>query len=122
MNTDKLIKTIQKCLTPDLLKREFRKQWGPDNPMYGHCYVATETLYHLLGGEDSGYKPCRAKDDGGIIHWWLEHKETGERLDVTAEQYTTTGRRPPYAQGRGCGFLTKEPSGRAAIVIKRVTT
>jgi len=41
------IKKIQAALTPDLLKAQYR---GSDIPYYGHCYVAAEALYHLLGG------------------------------------------------------------------------
>jgi hypothetical protein len=118
MNTDFLIQVIRQNLSPDLLKPAFRKNWTAENPTYGHCYVATETLYHLLGGKKSGWKPCVGKDEAGNCHWWLQN-EAGERLDVTDEQYLYKAQKPPYEKGRGCGFLTKQPSKRAQILIQR---
>ena len=77
---DQLISSIQKHLTPDLMKSEYR-ELNKSNPMFGHCYVATETLYHLLKqdhikGNNSPIKqtdkyfPYHAKDEMGITHWW----------------------------------------------------
>ena len=49
-----LIKKIQSVLTPDLLKGMWNKKF--DNPLAGHCYVAAETLYWMLGGPESDWK------------------------------------------------------------------
>lgn len=38
-----LIKKIQKALTADLLKKEWRNK---NHPLAGHCYVASEAYYH----------------------------------------------------------------------------
>ena len=41
--------------------------------MFGHCYVATEALYHLLQNQD--FKPHRAKDKNNTIRYkkdWLD--------------------------------------------------
>lgn len=111
----RLVKKIQGVLTPELLKPQFRACWNPSNPMAGHCYAATEALYHLLGGPQSGWKPVRGKDPQGVTHWWLQRGE--ERLDPTGEQYEE----PPYAAGHPGGFLTREPSKRARIIMQRVT-
>ncbi|MGD9638658.1 MAG: hypothetical protein AB7U85_06325 [Alphaproteobacteria bacterium] len=116
-----LISQIKKVLTPDLLKPEFRASYIETNPMAGHCYAASEALYHLLGGSNSGYTPCRGKDDLGVTHWWLQNKG-GEILDPTAEQYLSVGRTPPYKNGKGGGFLTKLPSKRAREIIRRVSS
>ncbi|AXQ68317.1 hypothetical protein HOT99_gp300 [Caulobacter phage CcrBL10] len=59
-----------------------------------------------------------APDPDGGTHWWLANA-AGQRLDPTAEQYLIEGCEPPYAAGRPCGFLTKQPSKRAAVVIDR---
>lgn len=110
--SEQLIIKIQKVLTPDLLKKEYLAR-NKSNPLFGHCYVATEALYHLLKEFDK-FKPCRAEK-----HWWLQDSQ-GNILDPTAEQYTRVGLKPPYEKGIRGGFLTKTPSKRASIVIKRV--
>ena len=112
------IKKLQKpgILTPDLLKKEYRNK---GNRFYGHCYVATEALWHLMGGKDSGLHPTHGKDDAGVTHWWLEdaHKNI---YDVTGRQYTDEGLEPPYDKRVRSGFLTREPSKRAQTVINKV--
>lgn len=110
---------VQAVLTPDLLREPYRSEYTPTNPTAGHCYIAAEALWHLLGGPASGYKPMTARDPDGGTHWWLQDAQ-GEPLDPTAAQYLTDGLQPPYHLGRGCGFLTRQPSKRAAIVIARV--
>ena len=74
--------------------------------MFGHCYVATEGLYHLL--QSSEYFPHCARDEDGIVHWWLEDG-TGIRIDATREQYDLEKKLPPYAKGKKKWFLTKNP-------------
>jgi hypothetical protein len=111
-----LIEAVQKALTPELLKKTY-VEGNKNNPTFGHCYVATEALYYLLG--DESFKPCRARDVEGIVHWWLQN-DKGTILDPTAEQYTIRGLKPPYEKGRRGGFLTKRISKRAKIVIDRI--
>ena len=113
----KWIEKIQESLTPDLLKKEYKNQ-NKDNPLFGHCYVATEVLFHLMGSNE--VKPCCGKDKKGIVHWWLQYRKSGKKIDVTSNQYFSQGITPPYEVGKGCGFLTKQPSKRASIVIKRI--
>lgn len=112
-----LVRKIRSVLTPDLLKPQYRKHWSPGNPTFGHCYVASEALYHLLGGDRSEWMPARGRDKNGV-HWWLEHRETGKILDPTADQYQKA--KPPYQNGRRAGFLTKQPSKRAQEVMRRI--
>ena len=109
-----LLVSIRSNLTADLLKGE-HKASADVNPVAGHCYVASETLYHLLEGKESGLKPCSGKVSGKT-HWWLED-ETGEVLDPTADQFPDGF---PYQTGRGRGFLTSAPSKRAQTLIDRV--
>jgi hypothetical protein len=113
----KWIEKIQDSLTPDLLKKKYKNQ-NKDNPLFGHCYVATEVLFHLMGSKE--VKPCCGKDEKGIVHWWLQYKKSGKKIDVTSQQYFSQGTNPPYEVGKGCGFLTKQPSKRASIVINRI--
>ena len=84
--------------------------------MRGNCYVASEALFHLLGGKAAGWKPMRLRHGGGT-HWFLLNTRTGQRLDATAAQF---GSEPPYDKARGAGFLTKGPSGRARELMGRL--
>ncbi len=113
-----LADAIRAALTPDLVRPKYRGH--PENPMFGHCYVASEALFHLLGGRATNYRPYHGKDDTGDTHWWLEDTLTGFRYDVTADQYLSVGKKPPYDAGRMGTFLTKEPSKRARVVMSRV--
>ena len=108
----KIVKAIQQCLHPGLLKPQFR---GNPNKFYGHCYVASEALWHLTGKTLHVY---RAKDEHGVTHWWLE--DADNVYDPTSRQYTDCGSEPPYTQGRRSGFLTTKPSKRAAKLIAAV--
>jgi len=109
---------IRKNLTPDLLKGPYKKQWDEQKPQsWGHCYVASEAYYHLMGGKASGLEPCWVKHEG-TTHHFLRDKKTGEIVDITCDQFKTP---PDYAAGRRFGWLTGEiPSHRAAELIKRV--
>lgn len=107
MTTD-LVARIRAALTPDLLAPAYR-----DNPR-AHCYVASEALYHLLGGKAAGITPMRIRHEGSS-HWYLRTPEG--YVDPTADQFETP---VPYDQGVGCGFLTRAPSLRARIVLERV--
>ena len=118
MHTMELILNIQKCLSPDLLKKEYRAE-NATNPMFGHCYVASEVLYHMLGPDK--YSAACGRDERGIVHWWIVDKVTGEVHDATADQYLSKSLIPPYAKGRRTGFLTKGPSKRAQIVLARMS-
>lgn len=110
---DHLTKLVQGSLTDDLRKPQYR---GKENCLAGHCYVASEALYHLLGGQKSGWVPHSIQHEGGP-HWYLKHKHSGAILDPTASQFESP---VPYDQGRGRGFLTKIPSKRTQTVLDRV--
>ncbi len=97
------------CLTDDLRRPPWR---GNPNPLAGHCYVASEALYHILGQVD--LKPMFLRHLG-CPHWFLLRKD-GVVIDVTAKQFKTV---PDYSKAVGKGFLTKQPSRRARFVIKR---
>jgi len=102
-----LVAAVRDCLTDGLLLPGFN----------GHCYVASEALYHMLGGKDAGFKPMNLKHEGAQ-HWWLVGPD-GEVIDATADQFKTP---VPYDQGRGRGFLTKQPSKRAQKLIDATMT
>lgn len=122
----RLIDLIHDSLTPDLLKKEFLKAWTPANPLAGHCYVASEALWWLLRYyyPDAPTKARHGRDSHGVSHWWLVTAD-GEVIDPTAEQYTSIGEVPPYANvAAGGGFFSNttyvKPSRDGRTVIDRV--
>ena len=89
---------VRKNLTPDLLGR--KKLMYPEdlktNPCYGHCYHSSQALFYLMNTDQ--LVPMSGEDYRGEKHWWLQN---GEKIyDVTAEQYYTVGKLPPYASGK----------------------
>ena len=106
---------IRENLTDDLRKPEYQ---GHSNKYRGHCYVASEALYHLAA-KKMGYKPAIVKVEGET-HWFLRKKEDYEYLviDLTKRQYPMLF--IDYSKARGCGFLTKGPSKRAQKLMERV--
>ena len=117
-----LRQAIHSSLSTELLSPSQRAMIRPgDHPTKGHCAVATEAAYHLLGGKESGWIPTvlPRKVLGYTTHWWLRNPATGECFDPTSEQFPDG---VPYHLGKGCGFQGRPgvPSKRAKIVIGRV--
>lgn len=106
---------IRAVLSDDLLKPEYRDRTGR-KPTSGHCYAASEALYHRLGGKSAGLTPVQLHHEGDS-HWYLRTAD-GSYLDVTADQFTTT---PVHASGTGRGFQTRQPSWRAQEILRRLT-
>ena len=106
-----LLRRLRGALTDDLRRPRWR---GHAHPMAGHCYVASEALYHMLGGKASGWKPASVRHEDSV-HWFL--RRDGHVLDLTGDQFEAP---PPYAAARGRGFLTRSPSKRAAELIRRM--
>jgi len=100
------------ALSDDLRRPPWR---GSPHPMAGHCYVASEAFWHLMGGPSSGFTPQVIRHEGAT-HWFLKDTRGGI-VDLTASQFETP---VPYDQARGCGFLTRQASQRARTLILRV--
>jgi hypothetical protein len=83
--------------------------------MRGNCYVTSEALYHLLDGKDGGWTPMQMYHEGDS-HWFLRH-ESGFILDATQLQFN---RVPDYSKAVGKGFLTKHPSKRATLLMRKI--
>jgi hypothetical protein len=90
---------VRRNLTPDLLKGRKKLMYPDDvktNPCYGHCYHSSQALFYLMNTDQ--LVPMSAEDYRGEKHWWLQN---GEKIyDVTAEQYYTVGKLPPYVSGK----------------------
>jgi hypothetical protein len=108
-----LIEAIQQNLSADLLLPQYR---NGTNPLAGHCYVASETFYHLAGGKEASLKPMQIKHEG-TSHWFIRDEENSQIIDITASQFQQS---VPYDKAVGRGFLTKNPSKRAQKLIDSV--
>lgn len=119
-----LVAAIIRSLTPDLLKERYRKA-NPNtkffranfrkNRVFGHCYIASEALFHMSDKKRSGFVPQVLRYKRGT-HWFLRHKLTGRVVDITKSQFLQP---VPYELGKGKGFLTVKPSKNARIIIAR---
>ena len=89
------------------------------NPTFGHCHNAAGCLYKIFGVKN--LKMYRGLDDEGIYHWWAQDKE-GNIIDLTSEQYTTTGRTPPYDVGEKAGMLGFDYRKRVETLFERVNS
>ncbi len=108
-----LVELVRDALTPDLLKPIYRSTGRPNSS--GHCYAASEALFHLLGGKAAGWVPQSIRHEG-VSHWFLKHR-LGEIIDATEDQFETP---VPHERAVGRGFLTWEPSKRASEIMRRV--
>ena len=116
MTTPQKVNAVRAVLSEDLRRKPYKDH---PNLMVGHCYHASEALYHLLGGAEAGWAAVRGAHSG-IVHWWIQNTKTAERLDPTADQFDFTW---PYECGQlRRGFLTQRPSQRAREVLQRLVT
>jgi hypothetical protein len=114
LSPETLTPQIVSNLTDDLRRAPYK---GNQNPLTGHCYVASEAMYHMMGGKASGWVPMSIRHEGEP-HWYLKHVPTGTYVDPTEGQFSTP---VPHDKGTPKGFLTKVPSKRAQELIRRVT-
>lgn len=126
-NLNKIIKQVQNILiskTNILLIKKYKKNENNKSKLQGHCYVATEVLYHIYG-KNNGYKPkvfsnklLEKNEEKQFTHWFLENKENGHIIDPTAEQFETEIINFCYKNAKFKGFLTGDnPSNRSKIVL-----
>lgn len=114
-----LLRRLHGSLSLDLRHRDYPVE---DDEMYGatlgHCYIATEALYHLWA-KDAGYVPHVLRHDNGT-HWWLVHSDTGEVIDPTEPQLD--GDPFPYELGHKQQLLTTTPSRRSRELMRRMAS
>ena len=118
-NTDNLnlaCKLIVENLTPDLLPKKWVER-NKTNPMFGHCHTASACLQRLFGTKN--IKLYRGLDEEGIWHWWVITKE-GKKIDLTADQYYSQGRVPPYVSGTRASMLGFDYRKRAYKLMELV--
>jgi len=106
-----LRKKIVRNLSDDLLKKEYLSVENK-NKYTGHCYVASETYYHLSNEKLMIYQ---IKHEGSS-HWFLKD-EKNNIIDLTSKQFKT---KVPYEEATRRSFLTNFPSKRCKTLMKRV--
>lgn len=126
MNTSNLNKSIialRKTFRLNSAKKLLTPYWHEKNKKgkihsIGFCYIATEALFHLIGGEKTNYRPAFYKK-GKESHWWLVDNQ-GKILDPTKDQFKPN--KPQYHLGKRIGFQNgyKKPSKKAAILIELI--
>ncbi len=110
-------KTILKHLTPDLLPKKWIER-NSTNPMFGHCHNSSACLQKIFGSKN--IKLWRGLDDEDIWHWWAVDLND-KLIDITADQYTSQDRTPPYDKGAKSSMLGFEYRIRVLTLLGRVT-
>lgn len=106
-----LINKIVDNLSDDLLKKEYRLM-SDKNKFTGHCYVASETYYHLSKDD---LKVYHIKHENST-HWFLKDN-SDNIIDITKDQFKTP---VPYEKAKRGFFLTKTPSKRSLKLINKI--
>ena len=109
--------TIIRNLTPDLLPKKWVER-NASNPMFGHCHTASGCLQKVFGSKT--IKLYRALDDEGIWHWWVVDVN-GQLIDLTADQYYSQGRNPPYNDGQKASILGFDYRKRVLRLLDKVS-
>ncbi len=104
-------RAVRDSLSPDLRRAPYTGD--EDDECRGYCYVASEAIWHLLGGKSSRYQPHRIVHEGRP-HWYL--MSDTDVIDVTACQFRS---RVPYRDGKRRAFITRRPSRRARLLMTR---
>ncbi len=141
LSVNDIIAAIHASLSDDLLSAKWRRIVAGEQArtsLSGHCAIAAEALYDLLGGAAAGYTPyvCSYHEKDGrdvyirapqghepLTHWWVRapkgaQRGAGDVIDPTAGQYPYPF---PYQHGQPAGFMSPfPPSQRARTIIARV--
>ena len=115
---ESLMRIIRNHLTPDLLTKKYREE-NLTNPMYGHCYHSTQTLFYLMEPHD--LITMSGTDYRGDTHWWL-YDDRDVIYDTTADQYYSVGKVPPYDVGKKTSWYgwKQRPHQRSLKLIMKV--
>jgi hypothetical protein len=114
-----ILQHIRRGYGPELVPPRYRKLRPSNAPAFwGNCYPAAEALFHLWG-KKRGWIPAYIRYTvGGIpaTHWVLV--KDGVTIDPTADQFEIN-KFPNYRAAIGCGFLTKRPSRRTRLLMRK---
>lgn len=92
---EKVSKLILDNLELKYCPKKYREK-NKTNPLFGYCYLTTQCLYYFF--LDADLKIMSSKCNIAGAHWWLEDDE--KIIDLTADQYYSIGKEPPYKTGK----------------------
>ena len=117
-NKNKVILSIIKNLSPDLLPKKFRQK-NETNPMFGHCHTTSGCFYKIF----SSYHVhlYRTLDNNQIYHWWVQDNN-GNIIDITESQYSKSEVVRYHQRGEKSNLLGFEYKKRVEILFNRVIT
>ena len=115
-NLEMVSKVIIDNLTLDLIPRRWIKQ-NEKNPLFGHCHHATGCLQRIFTPEE--IKTYRGLDNDNIFHWWGVDN-TGKIIDITADQYYSLGKKPPYRNGERHSTLGWSYINKVETMMERI--
>jgi hypothetical protein len=92
---EKVSQLILNNLETKFCPKKYREK-NKTNPLFGYCYVSTQALYYFF--KDKNLTIMKAVCEIADAHWWLQDGDT--IIDITADQYTSVGRKPPYDKGK----------------------
>jgi len=118
-NINWLIKTIQDNLTIDMVAEKYL-QGNLSNPLFGHCYHSTQTIFYLI--DTDWLMPMRGLDAVGEYHWYLKDKTNQEIVDATVDQYSFFDYPPPYDNGKKTDWYSfkKAPIRKTLDLIQKI--
>lgn len=112
------LRIVSKVIVNLITRSELREELLPNkyhqrnraNALFGHCHNASACLYRIFSAHslklmrayDSKYSNRFGED---FWHWWCEDKQTGEIIDITADQYPVYHRRTLYKLGEKSSML-----------------
>jgi len=132
LNISNIENGIVKFLSRDLLDAKWSKiPVANDATTHGHCWVAAEAAYHILGGKGKDWEHRTLNNkgwpeglDAGETHHFIQNKKTGEIIDPTRSQFGNVS--IPYGNsifgGAFMGKTAENPSIRAKALLHRIAT
>ena len=73
------------------------------DPASGFCMVSSYLIYSMTGGDKVW------ELHGTPLHWWLYHKQTQQRFDITRTQFDTKTLNSHYFMGKNVKYLNVDP-------------
>ena len=93
---EKVTGLIKQKLNPKYLTPKYREE-NKTNPLHGHCYHSTQSLYYFF--KNTNLTIMSGKCNLWGHHYWLEDADNNI-IDITANQYHSIGKEPPYKNGK----------------------
>ena len=75
----------------------------PKDPSSGFCMVSSYLIYSMTGGDKVW------ELHGTTLHWWLYHKQSQTRFDITHTQFDPKELNHHYSLGKNVKYLNTDP-------------